>query len=178
MSENVSNINDGKANVTGVDIDIKQVLGDMIVQQIVSSFTEDQMHQIIDYVQNELFEVREVYDEDTWNIKKKYDLKMKHEYWADSHNCPFLDKAKKTFALKVADDIDNRISEIIASKDYKDTVDEYAHEIVQYASEGWKDDMMKRIRLRMTSDITEPNQYAGQSLRGIIREEIYNYANR
>ena len=43
MSENATPINDGKVNVAGVDINIKQVLGDMIAQQVTSSFTEEQM---------------------------------------------------------------------------------------------------------------------------------------
>lgn len=177
MSENVININNGKTNVAGVDIDIKQVLGDMIAQQITSSFTEEQMQQMINYVQNELFEVREVYNAEG-DKTKKYVLKMQRDAWTNTIKCQFLDNAKKSFTSKVAEDIDNRISEIISSEDYKDTVDEYAHEIVQYASEGWKEDMMQRIRLRMTSDVTEPNQYAGRSLRNMIREEIYNFANR
>ena len=178
MSENATPINDGKVNVAGVDINIKQVLGDMIAQQVTSSFTEEQMQQIIDYIQNEIFVVKEVYDANSDERKKKYVLKMKKDYWNESAKCEFLDNAKKAFATKVASDINDRISEIIASEDYKDTVDKYAQEIVQYATEGWKNDMIARIRMRMTSDVMDQNTYCGVPLRSIIVDEIQKFVHR
>ena len=178
MSESPTPINNGNVNVAGVDINIKQVLGDIVAQQVISSFTEEQMQQIIDYIQSELFDVREDYSTDIDKPKKKYILKIKKDYWNDTAKCEFLDNAKKSFATKVASDINDRISEIIASEDYKDTVDKYAQEIVQYATEGWKNDMIERIRERMTSDVMTPNTYCGIPLKSIIWEEIEKCIHR
>ena len=75
---------------------------------------------------------------------------------------------------KLKEDIAKKIEEIVETDEYKKRADEIAQEIVEYTTEGYKKDMMARVKARLVEDPLSSNLFGGVDLRGIVREEIYN----
>ena len=82
------------------------------------------------------------------------------------------------FNEKFKIDIIDKINEIIETPEYKERVDQIAKDILDYASEGWKNDAIERIRHAMIDDKLGSEYYHGVSLRGIINEVICRMSNR
>lgn len=151
-----------------LDAAVKQMIDKAIAEKTVENLSEEQMDAIMDYVQQEIFRVEYVEDPNTGETTKKYALNKSFDNIDYATRCKFLEPAKKQFGRKINMDITNRINEIIDSSDYHAMVDQYAKEIVQYATEGWKDDMMKAIRTRLCGDMLTPDSVGGVPLRRCI----------
>ena len=106
----------------------------------------------------------------------KYKLKLTRDNLDYKQKSKFLEPAKKRFGIRVEQDIVNRINEIIDSADYKKQIDEYAQEIVEYVTEGWKNDLKESIKQRMCGDLINPGDVSGIPLRlwiqGIIEQSF------
>ena len=64
-------VNNGKFDVMGINIDISQVLGTKIVDQYLASLSEEKMQLIMDYIDNDLFAEKSVYNYDIGKTVKE-----------------------------------------------------------------------------------------------------------
>ena len=68
-----------------------------------------------------------------------------------------------------------KVDEIISSEDYQKKADEIANELVEYATNGYKDDMKRQIRERLVGNVIGDPFYNGRSLQDIIDERIQKF---
>ena len=69
-----------------------------------------------------------------------------------------------------------KVDEIISSEDYQKKADEIANELVEYATNGYKEDMKRQIRERLVGNVIGDPFYNGQSLQEIIDERIQKFS--
>ena len=133
---------DGKMTVMGVNCDLGSILGEKIVDNVMASITEEEMTDIVNNIKEMLinttastagpWRVKSVIGVDGWNrpITREYTL---------------VDLAKVKFGEKVTADLNEKISQIVSSKEYHDQIDKLAEEIVEFAENGYKQEMKLRI---------------------------------
>ena len=79
------------------------------------------------------------------------------DYWGKVNAYSLVGYARKRFNENFKDDIVKRINEIMDTEDYQSRVDKIAHEILDYATEGWKNEAIDRIRCAMIDDKLNKN---------------------
>jgi hypothetical protein len=178
MSEQINN---GKMEVMGINIDISQVLGQKIVDQYIAQLTEENIKTIMDYISADLFSEISVYNYDIGEMVKKLVIKERaKDNWGNykGNEIPIGELIKRHFNNRINEELKAKVEEIIESTDYKQKVEDIANELVDYSINGYKEDMKARIRQRLVNNVidNEPYYY-GMNLRDLINREIDNRLN-
>ncbi len=176
----MGNIENGKMDVMGINIDISQVLGQKIVDQYIAQLTEEDMNTIMDYISQDFFvkKNQSVFNYDT----NKYDYKMvacvkerEKNQWGgyNTNEMTIGELIKKQFNNRISEELTKKVEEIIATDDYKEKIEQIANELVDYSVNGYKEDMKNRIRERLVGNVMDAAPYYdGVNLRYLIQEEI------
>jgi hypothetical protein len=179
MSEEIKN---GKVDIMGINIDISQVLGQKIVDQYIAQLSEEDMHKIISYISNDLFEETSEYNYELRERVKTLKIKeRKKNNWGNyiDNEIPIGDFIKKIFNERIKEELKKKVEEIIATSDYQEKVEKIANELVEYSVNGYKEDMKNRIRERLVNNVVDPTPYyGGVSLQSVVNQildqRIYN----
>ena len=110
-------------------------------------------------------------------MSEKYVLNFqkRDSYYNSKSEAPAIAQyARKQLEEKLKEDIAKKIEEIVETDEYKKRAEEIAQEIVEYATEGYKKDMIARVKARLVEDPLSSDFFGGINIRSIIREEIYN----
>ena len=178
-------VDNGNMNLLGMNIKISDIIGEKIVDQFMATITPEQMESITKVLINEVFEkvLTEEWDDGSSTYKKVESYKFKTtEYtgsgWNAKQESTYLYKeCKNIIKEKYSKLIDEKIEEYINSEEYKAKAEEIAKAIIDYATEGYKQDIINSVRERLVLPVVQP--YSPEiSIRNIVREEIFNAANR
>lgn len=168
-SEDENKIKNGKVEVMGINIDISQILGDKIIDQYLAQMSQEDMNKIIEYISSDLWET--TYDGDL-----KVRLPKKNQYVLGCNDQPIGLYIKNQFNERIKDELLKKVDEILASENYQKRADEIANELVEYATNGYKEDMKKQIRERLVGNTIGDPFYNGQPLHAIIDERIQKFS--
>lgn len=167
-------ITDGKINALGVDIQISDIIGEKLVNQWVEQLSEEQMTAIFDGINTELFTNSRYTDPEKIVLKKT----QIEDSWGRTEDTPFWKICKVKLSEKFADIITAKTEEIINSEEYQKRADQIAEELVEYATNSYKDDMKERLRQRLVNNVTDTYpSYLGNDLLGIIHDEVHRIIN-
>ena len=176
----MGNIENGKMDVMGINIDISQVLGQKIVDQYMAQLTEEDMQTVLDYISQDFFvkKNQSVFNYDT----NKYDYKMvacvkerEKDNWGNykSNQLTIGELIKNQFNNRIREELTKKVEEIIATTDYKEKIEQIANELVDYSINGYKEDMKNRIRERLVGNVMNATPYYdGVDLRYLINKSI------
>lgn len=150
-------------NVMGVNINIAEILGDKIAKEWIGSLSEEHMKAIFNYLTEEYFTVDKYTDE--VHIKRKTDKWNPNGY--------LIDQVKTYFASATKEILLDGVNAIINSSSYKDRINEIANELVEYAIEGYKEDLKKELRTRLVDNVLSPEpSYGNVSLYSMVNSII------
>lgn len=183
-NNNVEHTGYDTAKVLGIDVQFSKMLGSAIVENFMKSLTEEDMKKINDYIQKDLFEEFNDYGNIDKNGNPSLNKRVK-ESWEEQVNRydrrtvkSIGDIIKKMFNVRVKEDLKAKIEEIVKTTDYKEKIDKIANEVVEYATEGYKEDLKANIRRKLICGVMDERiVYDGMGLRDIIHMEINNWAN-
>lgn len=176
----MENMENGKMDVMGINIDISQILGQKIVDQYIAQLTEDDMNTIMDFISKDFLvkKNQSVFNYDT----NKYDEKMvvtikesEKDYWGNPKTSQLTigEIIRKQFNERIKEELAKKVEEIIATTDYQEKIEEIANELVDYSVNGYKEDMKNRIRERLVGNVMDASPYySGVSLHYLIEEAI------
>lgn len=162
-------IKDGKLNAFGMDINISDVIGEKIVDQWLARLTPEDINLVLDAIEKEAFSHN--YDEEKYFVTHK----MVSDRWSSTKNeeTPIWKSIKEQFAEKFNKIIMEKANEILNSEEFQKKADQIAEELVEYTTEGYKNDLKERIKERLvTNTLSDQPFYGGIDLRYIINEEI------
>lgn len=165
-------IKNGKLNTFGLNISIADIVGGKIVDKWFNQLTEEDLNLIFKAVEEELFD----HDyKDTKFFKKQNKVNSSWSSYNNYEDTPTWKITKQRFAEKYNDVVLAKVDEILASEEYQKRATEIANDIVNYATESYKQDMMNRVRERLVDNVigSEP-VYNNINLRDIIQQEIHN----
>lgn len=178
MSNIISDQNemkDGKVELMGMNIDITQILGQKIIDQYIAQITPEQMEDLMKYISANLFEEKKVWEDGEYSIKFVVKQTEKDRWGSPSKETSIGDIIKQKFNNRIREELVKKVDEIIATEDYQKKIDDIANELVEYATNGYKEDMKIRIRERLVNDVVDPQPYYnGVSLQAIIHSELQN----
>ena len=168
LSENVrvTNPNTMDFEFAGVNVSIGKLLGDKLVDEMMTRITPEEMECLFKYMK-----------EKTWTLDYDKQPILKYEKtnsWNSSYDPPAL----ATYAFKLLSDrlkeaIQIKVEEIVKSEEFIKKADDIAQELVDYATEGYKKDMKDRIRTRLVGNVVDKDvYYGGISLIDIVRQEV------
>ena len=158
----------GKLNAMGMDINISEVIGSKIVDQWLATISEDDMALILKAIDEEAF--GHTYDDHKYFVKEK---KNGTGYYAQTEVTPLWREIQKRFQEKFCDQIMDKMIEVMDSEAYKKRVDEIAQEIMDYAVEGYANDMKERVKERLVGNVLDgAPRYDGLSISEIVAMEI------
>ena len=182
--------NQGNLNMLGMQLKISDIIGDKIVDQFMATISPEQMESITRVLFNEVFRKydKNEYDADSQEYKKIEctEFKSKTEQpksWGSGYETvesPIYSRAKSTLMTKYSDMISEKVVEYLDSDEYKNKASEIAKDIVNYAIEGYKEDIIKGVRERLVLPVIYPN-YDKNNIDTTIQEAVYkeisNYNN-
>lgn len=158
--------------VFGVNLDISTVLSGEIVKRFMAQITPEQMQNILDDISKDAF-------------KKKYDGTLEIRMGKDNNGYGFSRKTlgsfvKERFNEQVKEDLMEECLKIVETKDYKDKIHAWAEEIVDYCTEGYKDDLKKGLYHKLVGGVVDMDamnmqQINGNDLHYIIQQEISRF---
>ena len=170
-------IKNGKLDVMGINIDISQVLGEKIIDQYIANLDEEQMAEIMKYISSDLFAEKSIFNdkENKWETKFviKQPVKDRWGNYSSTKDVPIGEIIKNKFNERIKEELVKKIDEIITTTEYQEKIDSIANDLIDYAIDGYKEDLKKEIRERLVNNVFSANPaYAGVSLCGIINDII------
>lgn len=164
---------DGKLNALGMDISITDLIGSKIIDKYIEQLPEEDLQLIFDAIDKEIFGINTVTD-------KKYFITTKEtdDRWNNYREDSLIWKvAKNTIQERYGKVIQEKVDEILNSDEYKERAEKIAEELVDYASEAYKNDLKESIYRQMVQNVTDPmvSVYNNKPLRDLIQTEIANY---
>lgn len=182
--------NQGNLNMLGMQLKISDIIGDKIVDQFMATISPEQMESITRVLFNEVFRKydKNEYDADSQEYKKIEctEFKSKTEQpksWGSGYETvesPIYSRAKSTLMTKYSDMISEKVVEYLDSDEYKNKASEIAKDIVNYAIEGYKEDIIKGVRERLVLPVIYPNYDKNNidtTIREAVSKEISNHNN-
>lgn len=158
-------------NLFGMQIKISDIIGDKLVDQFMATISPEQMDAINKILFNEIFEnkIEREYDSKSnkyINVQTtvfKTKSKRPSEYSWSSHEqeTPIYVKTKNTIIQKYNELIEQKVQEYLNSDEYKEKATAIAKEIIDYALEGYKKDIMQNLKDKLVIspfDCTEKNE--------------------
>lgn len=188
-SENISNVvkdDYDKGNVLGLEVQFSKMLGDVIVENYLKQITEEDMKMLIDYISQDLFEEYEsCVCKDDGSHEEVMKKRIK-DNWKESIGYGFSSRSETVYSVggkirelfnkRVSEELQKKIEEIVATKDYQDKIEAMAQEIVEYSVAGYKEDLKKSIREKMIGNVMSNRQtYGNQDLISVIHEVVREY---
>ena len=130
----------------------------------------------MDYIDNDLFAEKSVYNYDIGESVKKIVIKERiKNSWGnyDTKDIPIGEIIKTHFNQRINEELKKKVEEIIATSDYQQKVEEIANELIDYSINGYKEDMKNRIRERLVGNMmdTAPT-YDGVNLIHLIESVV------
>ena len=183
MSEEIitPKIENGTMNLMGMQMKISDIIGDKLVDQFIATISPEQMESISKVLFDEVFETvsREEYDDSEKKYKRIQSVQFKKEAKCDSYSSCWgrteyttvYERAKSTVSSLYGEMIEEKVKEYIASDEYKEKAEKIAKTIVDYALEGYKDDVIKSVRERLVLPVVYPIT-PEKKLEGEIQSEI------
>lgn len=170
-------IKNGKLDVMGINIDISQVLGEKIIDQYIANLDEEKMAEIMKYISSDLFTEESIFNdkENKWETKFviKKPVKDRFGICSSTVDIPISKIIKNKFNERIKEELVKKIDEIITTTEYQEKIDNIANDLIDYAIDGYKEDLKKEIRERLVNNVFSANPtYAGVSLCGIINDII------
>lgn len=166
MGEELAIKKDGTMDIMGVNINISEILGGKIVNEWLGSLDKEYMDAIIKHLTKEYFFVVSSVDGEVKPI-----VRSSKTDW-DNNRYP-IDEVQREFAKKTKELILEKAEEIIQSTAYQESINQIAEELVQYATEGYKEDLKKEIKTRLVDNVIAPSPcYGGENLINIINKAI------
>lgn len=176
----------GQASVLGLEVQFSKMLGDVIVENYLKQITEEDMKMLIDYISQDLFEEYESYVRKDDGSHEEVVKKRIKENWKESTGYGYSSKSETVYSVggkiremfntRVSEELQKKIEEIVATKDYQDKIEAMAQEILEYSVEGYKEDLKESIREKMIGNVMCNNQtYGGQQLIDVIHEVVREY---
>lgn len=167
MSEEIitPKIENGTMNLMGMQMKISDIIGDKLVDQFIATISPEQMESISKVLFDEVFETvsREEYDDSEKKYKRIQSVQFKKEAKRDSYSSwsrteytTVYERAKSTVSSLYGEMIEEKVKEYIASDEYKEKAEKIAKTIVDYALEGYKDDVIKSVRERLVLPVVYP----------------------
>lgn len=142
-----SQSNPDEIKMAGINIDIVKVLGDTLAEQFLSHVSEEELNLIVENAKSEIW---------TKDFKNETVLKKEtssgYGCYRSESDTKIVAFAKSHFNDKLKEHIVERIKEYIESEEYKAKAEEIVKEIIDYALEGYKYDMINTIRRRLAID--------------------------
>ena len=133
---------------TGIELNFTQALADTIVSQYMTSIGEDVLKNTFDIM-------NEKYLQDKFDDPKNFKFKLK-EYsggWNNKYEDTKLGSAvDRIIADKYGNTIIEYIDEYMKTDEFKEKLKKMADEVIDYALNGYKEDMIKRLRERLVGN--------------------------
>lgn len=156
--------------VFGVNLDISTVLSGEIVKRFMAQITPEQMQNILDDISKDAF-------------KKKYDgtleirMKDSRNNYGYSNTKTLGEIVKDSFDRKLKEELMEECLKIIDTKEYKDKIHAWAEEMVDYCTEGYKNDIKEGLYYKLVGSVVDSSNLAMQhfnaaDLKSIIQKEI------
>ena len=171
MEEKVTINEAGKLDAFGLGISISDIVGGKIVDEWFAQLTPDDMQLIYNAIEGELFS--HGYNDEKF-FKKTVTTSTSSYHWHDkTEDTPIWRITKSKFSEKYNEIILSKVDEILSSEKYQERATEIAQEIVDYATEGYKTDMMNRVRERLVNNSLDSQpQFDQVNLRYIIQKTV------
>ena len=195
MSENVitpilTEENNGSLNLLGMQVKISDIIGDKLVDQFMATITPQQMDAITKVLFNEIFEtkIENLYDKKEEKFVKTETTVFKTKipntsgsYWERDKETTIYSKAKSTLISRYNKLIEEKIQEYFDTDEYKEKAAATAKEIIDYALEGYKKDIIANLRRKLVQDPftfdTGTSAEEEIRIRDIVHEEMNYYHN-
>lgn len=166
MSEkHEANIKDGKLNVMGVDVNISQTLGQMICSQYLSSISEEDMLKMLDFMDEDVF------DKDKYTGVKA----VRTRSGTYSYDNSLMDDVRREFGNLFKEELKTKLIARMESPEFKKRMESISDEIIEYAINGFKEDIASRIRSSLVGNLFSNDPVipgSGESLYRIINNVI------
>ena len=163
---------------TGIELNFTQALADTIVSQYMTSIGEDVLKNTFDLM-------NEKYLQDKLADPKNFKFKLK-EYtggWNSKYEDTKLGSViDHIIADKYGNTITEYIDEYMKTDEFKEKLKKMADEVIDYALNGYKEDMIKRLRERLvgnaySTSIWEDGQSIDDKVHGTIRDVMQSHMN-
>lgn len=167
--QEIKDMKDGKVNLAGFNIDLSKILGEKISEEFLSIITTDHLQVIYDYM-----------IDDIWNtdFKNKPSLKYKYGSYGSKKAPDIAIYAKSELENAIKKSIEEKILEYANSEEYKLKAEKIAKDIMDYAVNGYKEDMINILRKRLlTFNVIPDFEYASTYNTEILNERISNLEN-
>lgn len=173
-------VNDGKMEVMGININISEILGNKIIDQYLAQLTDDEMKVIMEYISADFLVKKE---ESQYNFdNKEYEKVLKIEIkerkkdgYGHYHDSKYTigELIRSKFNERIKEELIKKVEEIVATSDYQEKIDKIAEELVEYAINGYKEDLKNTIRNNLVNNVlrSEPI-YGGESITNRIHHVI------
>lgn len=176
----MSEVKNGKMDIMGINIDISSVLGEKIIDQYIAQISEEDMQGIMDCISKDFYYKKE---EHIWNYNKEdYDVNMKvvlkespKDYWGykKGNDKTIGEFITEKFHERIKQELTEKVEELVKSNDYQEKINEIAEELVEYAVDGYKEEMKNRLRQRLVDNVvSESPCFGAYSLTDIINQVI------
>lgn len=170
----------GNLGLLGMQIKISDIIGDKLVDQFMATITPDQMDAITKVLFDTVFNnvVKEEWSEENNGYRKINSVEFKTKTYNKNYygynnekETPIYERAKATLKSKYSTMVEEKVKEYLESEEYHQKAEAIAKEIVDYAIEGYKEDIIKGIRERLVLPVVNPVSF-GDSMRAIINDEL------
>lgn len=172
-------------NIGGIGVNIGKILGEKLVEEYMAKMHPSQIQSIFDYMTKETWKKQSCYNvKEGENPEVKYVLNMKAEssFYNSREIAPTVAEWANVLLMNaLKEKIIAKVEEIVASPEYLERANKIAEELVDYATDGYKDDMKARLKARLVemplSSTAKEDMYDNSPLREMV-ENIINYKLR
>ncbi len=167
-----------------INITVEEFIGECLAKKFIDSLTEDQINAVMEYAYSDLFKNERNYSNDPEETEKIV-VKTEQDLPRDGFGYFKYDKpnlgyyTKEKFNEKFKDLIVKKVDEILSTDKYQEKATHIAEELVEYATNGYKEDLKERIRQRLVGNLLDSeSSYSGETLISIVRSEISRVIGR
>lgn len=171
----------GNMNIMGVNVSIGDIVGKKIAEQFIAKLTPEEMDALTDFLKADIFtkkygtDVTVVKNNNQWKVDNIHDTGYRSSY-SLTETYTLAEHAKDGFARAISEDLLKKIDEIVETDEYKNKIDSMAHEILDYAVEGYKKDLLNRIKERLVGNVLKPNPYYdNETIETIAKDALMPY---
>lgn len=161
----VTNPNTMEFEFAGVNVSIGKILGDKLVEEMMTRISPEEIELLFKYMHDE-----------TWSKDYKDEPILKYTApngWSSPEPPKLATYARVLLADRLKEAIQIKVEEIVKSEEFIKKADDIAEELVEYATNGYKEDMKQRLKNRLVGNVinSEPT-YCGESLSYIVSKIV------
>ena len=166
----VTNNNDLTFEIGGINTPIGQILGEKLVASLMERITDEEFEVLYNYMHDQTWKKDYTEEKVILNYTKK------DNYYNTIATAPTLATyAEKLLSEKMKEKIQAKVEEITSSEEFLSKADQIAQEIIDYATEGYKNDLKQRVYERLVANTVDSSiYYGGRDLRSVIYECIHD----